>query len=168
MKIGLFGTCGSSTWRKEFVNAYNERGIEYFNPQLPEGVWKADMADEFVRIENENLKTNEIILFSVTNETTGQGSLAEIGFSVLDTVRNLKNRYLIVMIDSDCKDVKATESQIEESCRSRKLVLSKLQNEFRKNPNLFLVKSLDDMLSLSLELHQHYESMNDLKAKYCA
>lgn len=83
-------------------------------------------ADEFVQSENKNLKTNEIILFPVTNETTGQGSLAEIGFSVLDTMRNINDRFLIVLIDNDCIDPKATASQIEESKRSRKLVRSKV------------------------------------------
>lgn len=166
MKVGLFGTCGSSTWRTQFVEAFQAKNIAFFNPQLPEGVWTADRADEFVQVENQNLKSNEIVLFPVTNETTGQGSLAEIGFSVLDTMRNLNDRFLIVLIDTDCIDPKATESQIEESKRSRKLVRSKVELEVRSNPKVFLVESLDEMQALSLELHTSLCDRQNIRERY--
>lgn len=165
--IGLFGTCGLSTWRNKFVDAYTKNGINFFNPQLPEGVWTADRADEFVQQENYNLKNNQIILFPVTNETTGQGSLAEIGFSVLDTIRNLNQRYLIVLIDLDCKCSKSSALQIEESKRSRKLVKSKIEIESKSNPYIFLVNNFDDMLNLSIELKNSIEFNNELKKRYC-
>jgi hypothetical protein len=30
--IGLFGTCGNSTWREDFIELYNNEGLEYYNP----------------------------------------------------------------------------------------------------------------------------------------
>ena len=164
LTIGLFGTCGQSTWRKDFIEMFNENKIEFFNPQLGEGEWNPDHADEFVRNENYNLKHNKIILFPVTSETTGQGSLAEIGFSVADTIRHiqkdtaLKERYLIVFIDLDCNDPKASIEQIEESKRSRKLVLSKAILEADINPRVFISQSLKEMKELSLEIHKYIVS----------
>ena len=164
--IGLFGTCGQSRWRDPFIKHYCEAGIEFFNPHLEEGEWVPDRADEFIQAENQNLKTNDIVLFPITEETTGQGSLAEIGFSVLDTLRSLKNRNLIVYISPECHDPKATEYQIEESNRQRKLVLSKVIDESRKNPNVFVVDSLDKMFELSLELHQVILKSQSIRRKF--
>jgi hypothetical protein len=161
MKIGLFGTCGKSIWRERFVNAYKERHIDFYNPQLADGEWTADRADEFVKIENKNLKTNEIVLFPVTDETTGQGSLAEIGFSILDTIRNLNDRYLIVFIDDDCKDPSATKNQIEESKRSRKLVKSKVIQHSFENERIFIVNNFDKMLELTF----HIKNLIDMKTQ---
>jgi hypothetical protein len=129
-------------------------------------MWTPDRADEFVQVENSNLKSNDIVLFPVTNETTGQGSLAEIGFSVCDVMRNINNRVLIVLIDLDCIDDKATESQIEESKRSRKLVRSKVELETKINPNVFLVDNIYDMKTLSLELHDSMIGFNNIREKY--
>lgn len=153
--VGLFGTCGSSTWRKRFIESFEENNIKFFNPQLDEGEWTPDRADEFVQNENWNLKNNELILFPITDETTGQGSLAEIGFSVADTLRNIKktnNQMLIVYIDPKCNDPKASEAQIQDSERSRKLVLSKVIEESKINPNVFVVNSMTEMYKLTLNL----------------
>lgn len=119
--VGLFGTCGSSQWRDEFILAYKERNINYFNPQLPEGTWTPECAD----IENQHFKKDDIILFPVTHETTAFGSLGEIGFSIQSLLQNPeKHRYFIFMIDDDC--VVANEEQRTDSKRARKLVKSKL------------------------------------------
>ena len=54
--IGLFGTCGGSTWRDKFIERYDEEGIEWFNPQ------KADWKPEDMELENVNLNEDDIIL----------------------------------------------------------------------------------------------------------
>ena len=89
--IGLFATCGRSTWRKEFVEQYEELDIEFFNPQVGLGEWHPGMVDD----ENRHLAEDEIILFPVTDESTGQGSLAEIGFSIQQALRMKRNRYFV-------------------------------------------------------------------------
>lgn len=150
--VGLFGTCGSSNWRKQFIEEFESNNIEFYNPQLGEGEWKPDLADEYVKIENWNLKNNELILFPITDETTGQGSLSEVGFSVADTLRSLDSRYLIVYIDPKCNDKKASKAQIEDSERSRKLVLSKVIEESKINHKVFVVKSMTELLKLTMSL----------------
>jgi hypothetical protein len=166
--VGLFGTCGQSTWRTAFIKSLNENNIKFYNPQLGEGEWTADRADEFVQIENYNLKNNELILFPITDETTAQGSLAEIGFSVADTIRNIGERYLIVYIDPNCNAPNAVNAQIEDSKRSRKLVHSKCILESQINPKVIITNSLQEMHKLSLEICKHlkFNELNDKQDLY--
>ena len=160
--IGLFGTCGNSTWRDSFIKDYNEKGIFFFNPQLPAGTWTPGCAKE----ENTHLMNDGVILFPVTHETTGQGSLAEIGFSILASLRRNPDRYFIFMIDDDCTDPNASESAIKDSIRSRKLVKSKLQEVAKENDGVFLVDSLAEMFDLSTLLISQIKMFNDIKVKY--
>ena len=75
--IGLFGTCGKSTWRKPFIERFNALKIPYFNPQVEN--WTPECTD----IEAEHLANDGVILFPITDETTATGSLAETGFSIV-------------------------------------------------------------------------------------
>lgn len=146
--IGLFGTCGNSRWRDKFIKEYEIKNINYFNPQVENGKWHPGLVVE----ENYHFNNDAIILFPITNETTGQGSLAEVGFSLLNAIRQNESRYFIYLIDDDCNDPNANESQVKDSIRSRKLVKSKLsQKSYR---NIFLTETLDDMLTLSIKLHR--------------
>ena len=91
--IGLFGTCGNSIWRDAFVEAYTKRKINFFNP-LKEG-WSPEDA----LVEAEHLISDELILFPVTSETFGVGSLAEIGFSIISAIQGAPGRQVLVLID---------------------------------------------------------------------
>ena len=62
--IGLFGTCGSSTWRAPFIEAFEAEGIEYFNPQVD------DWTPELASVEARHLAGDAIITMVVTGETT--------------------------------------------------------------------------------------------------
>lgn len=161
LTIGLFGTCGNSQWRKHFIDTYKEKGINYFNPQVGKGEWYPGLIDD----ENFHLYNDDIILFPITDETTGQGGLAEIGFSLLNTIRTSKNsRYVIYLIDDNCNDHSANSSQIEDSIRSRKLVKFKLlEKQYR---NVFLVNTLDSMLKLSLDLYKLVKHEKEIKKIY--
>ena len=77
--IGLFGTCDGSKWRVPFIEALDELGIEWYNPDAGDN-WEPWMAAE----ENRQLKEDHIILFPVLAESLGVGSLGEIGFSILN------------------------------------------------------------------------------------
>jgi len=143
MTIGLFGTCGNSTWRKGFMQSYDNHGIEYFNPQVDD--WNPDLAE----IEADHLANDEIILFPVLAETSGLGSLGEVGFSILQAIKLDSSRNVIVMIDRNC-DIE-DEAVKKESVRARALVMAHLKK--LKYPNVYLVENLQDMLLLSLELH---------------
>lgn len=143
--IGLFGTCGGSTWRDEFIAKYVELGIDFFNPQVDN--WTPAMAD----IEAEHLVEDDIILFPVTGETAGMGSLAETGFSMFQAMKTNMNRYFVFMVDAECDPTKVTDATLaKESRRARALVRAHL----RKNPhaNVFVCDNLAQMLEVSVLL----------------
>lgn len=153
--IGLFGTCGQSKWREPFMKEYDKLKLAYFNPQ------KTDWRPEDAQIEADHLANDEILLFPVTNETFAFGSLAETGFSILQALKMDQTRDIIVMIEPDVvlndKDLLSNceeftfEKQRKESCRARALVMAHLKKI--NYPNVWIVKDLNDMLKLSLELH---------------
>jgi len=143
--VGLFGTCDNSKWRDDFMISYDTLGVDYFNPDAGDN-WHPGLIEE----ENKHLVEDEIILFPVLAESLGLGSLAEIGFSVLNVIRNIENgsnQHLIVMIDDDCTAESATESERNHSMRTRKLVKSKLLKV--THPNVVVVRNLNAMLVVS-------------------
>jgi hypothetical protein len=146
--IGLFGTCGDSEWRRPFMVHYNGYGIDYFNPKVKD--WKPELA----AVEAEHLRTDEIILFPVTDETYGSGSLAEVGFSILQAVTDLnEGRFVIVMISPEpCEALKADAVAFKESVRARTLVKAHLAAN--PHPNVYIVDTFEQMLALSVGLYR--------------
>lgn len=159
--IGLFGTCGGSRWRENtFIPAYEEAGIEYFNPQVED--WDPSLA----AIEADHLANDQIILFPITNETYAIGSLAETGFSILNAMKLDDRREFVIYIADDiaAKDPKGQplddqlnpdgtknpNSRAKESLRARALVLQHLRK--LQIPNVYVVDSLEEMLKVSLTL----------------
>ena len=152
--IGLFGTCGNSKWRDPFMKMYESKGIKYFNPV--KGNWQAEDA----QIEADHLANDDIILFPVTDETYGMGSLGEVGFSILQAIKLDASREVIVMID---QNVNIDENQMtspelishqelkRESIKMRALINAHLNKI--KYHNVYLVDSLDNMLGASLILY---------------
>lgn len=153
--IGLFGTCGNSRWRDSFMRRYEELELNYFNPQVEN--WDPSCAEE----EAKHLADDEIILFPVTNETYGLGSLSEVGFAILQAIKPDDRREFVVMVDPDVTPELSDPLARKESVRARALVkqhLKKLQL-----PNLYLVDTLDEMLSVSIELHKAVRYLAPLK-----
>jgi len=94
---------------------------------------------------------DDIILFPVTGETAGLGSLAETGFSMFQAMKTNMNRYFVFMVDAECDPEKVTDPVLaKESRRARALVRAHL----RKNPhpNVFVCDTLDQMLAISVLL----------------
>lgn len=156
--IGLFGTCGNSIWRSQFIQAYENANIQFFNPQVDN--WSPDRAE----FEAEHLVNDDIILLPITDETYGLGSLAETGFSILQGMKN--NRYLIALIDSDVSENLKIDNPIlaRESLRARALTLAHAKNI--KHQNVFFVDSLEKMLDLSFTLHNVVEQLKSAQAKF--
>lgn len=147
--IGLFGTCGKSIWRNDFIKEYNSLSISFYNPQVENGMWKPELAYD----ENFHFFTDEIVIFCITDESPSLGSLAETGFSVLSILhKNIKNRYFIVFIDSNCIDGSSNDI-IEESIRVRKLVKSKLEVLKSEFSNLIICNSIDEVKNTSIQLY---------------
>jgi hypothetical protein len=159
--IGLFGTCGVSTWRQAFIDRYQQQGITYYNPQRPD--WNPAYALE----ENEHLHRDDIVLFPVTAETTGVGSLGETGFCVLSVLQSLStDRYAIIMIEDDCSDPLADAQAAKQSRNGRALVKTKVKEAAQAFRNVYLVDTLAAMLELSLALHDHVERGRQIRQRF--
>ncbi|MEC9290922.1 MAG: hypothetical protein VX730_00810 [Pseudomonadota bacterium] len=144
--IGLFGSCGASRWREPFVKVYKEKNVSFYNPYKEE--WKP----EYVTEEAEHLASDAIILFPITRESYALGSLAEIGFALLNLQKN-PQKHLIIFIDDKLSDaLLENETLAGESLRTRALVKAHLKQQMYLEC-LHLVDSLEDMLSLSLKLY---------------
>jgi len=161
--VGLFGTCDQSTWREDFaIDRLDAEGVEWYNPNVTDYDWSdpeknAALVDE----ENRNLVEDSVILFPVLSESLGQGSLGEVGFSilsVLDHIADGKEQALIVLIDDECTDERKTAEQRKDSNRSRNLVKSKLVQWIESHPvsNVYLVNDLDEMVTLAISLYKQY------------
>lgn len=146
--VGLFGTCGTSTWRKQFIEEYQASGINYFNPQLPDGTWKPSDADN----EAHHLATDQIILFPVISETYGLGSLSEVGFSILNAIKLNQRRQFVILIDSQVSESLTNPQLVKASNSARALVLAHIKE--LNFDNVHLVETLPNMLQLSKKLYQ--------------
>lgn len=161
--IGLFGTCGTSTWRQKFIEKCSLENIPYFNPQVKN--WHPGLVVD----ENRHLAEDAIILFPVLAETTGQGSLAETGFSILNALRqNRALRYFVFLIDDDCTDPNASPGQIKDSVRTRALIKSKIAEESRNCHNVFLVSTMEEMFETAFVLWQVVDTATSVKQKRAA
>ena len=146
--IGLFGTCGGSPWRNSFKEEYLKKDINFYDPQ------KENWVPEDAVIEADHLANDAIILFPVTSETYGTGSLAEVGFSILNAIKLDDRRDFVVMIEQslDSKLVHENAIAAKDSLRARALVKQHL-NKLRLS-NLYVVDNLHDMLEISLKLYE--------------
>ena len=158
LTIGLFGTCANSTWRKSFIEKYEELMFSYFNPQVPSEKWTSEMAG----IEAEHLRDDKILLFPVLKESFGFASLAEIGFAVHRTLfgdGDLTFRSLIVYIEPTvCEELHKEFPRIaKENSNARTLVYKHLKSFVDENPfSIYVVNSLEEMLSQSIECYNAY------------
>ena len=142
--IGLFGTCGSSKWRKGFEKIYTELGISFFNPE------KENWQPEYAVKEAKHLAEDQVLLFPVTGETYGVGSLCEIGFAVSQAVKD-DQKYLVVMIEENLAFDLKDEVARKESLRARTLVREHLKKLSCKN--IYLVENLEQMLQISIDIY---------------
>lgn len=155
--IGLFGTCGNSKWRDSFMAKYNELGINYFNPNKPD--WKPDDAV----IEAQHLADDDVILFPVTAETYGTGSLAETGFSILQAIRLDDRRDFVIMIEQSLVPELDNLVARQESLRARAIVQQHLKK--LRLRNVFVVDTLEEMFDISIQLYKAAQLKEPL-AKY--
>lgn len=145
--IGLFGTCGNSRWREPFIEQYTRESRDFFNPQVDN--WE----EAFATVEAEHLVNDEVILFPVTDETDGIGSLSESGFSILQALKNPLGRDFIIMIHARVDPEKVTDPAVAKaSNRARALVTAHLKK--LDMSNVFIVPTLEMMLELSGELYE--------------
>lgn len=155
--VGLFGTCGNSTFRRDlFIPAYEKLGIPYFNPQVDD--WRPELAD----IESDHLTYDVVQCWPVTSETYGNGSLAEQGFSIASSMRapSPLPKFIIPLIEMELDESLDNEETRKESLRARKLAATHLANN--ASPNVFVVSTLDEMLETSITLFGAAKALTEL------
>jgi len=153
--IGLFGTCGNSKWRDNFIAEFDKLSINFFNPLVDD--WKPEDAE----IEAKHLAEDEIILFPITSETYGVGSLSEVGFGVLSAIKLDDRRDFVVMIDMNLsEELMKDANRAKESLRARALVKQHLKAQ--KLPNVYLVENLEDMKEVAITLFNSNQIKNKI------
>lgn len=155
--VGLFGTCGDSTFRQElFIPAYTELSIPFFNPQVDD--WNPELAD----IESDHLAHDVVQCWPVLGSTYGTGSLAEQGYSIASSLRapTPLPKFIIPMIEMELSETLTNEVARKESERARKLAATHLANN--TSPNVFVVSSLDEMLETSIILYSAAKALVEL------
>jgi hypothetical protein len=148
--VGLFGACGPTTHRQDlFIPAYEQVGIRYYNPQVPEGTWAPDMMPD----EADHLKHDVVQTWPVTPDTYALGTLAEQGYSFAESLRSESPfpKFIIPMITLDLADHLDNPELRAETTRARLLALGRLQAS--TSPNVFVVDSLEEMLEVSIVLY---------------
>jgi len=165
--VGLFGTCGNSTWRNNiFIPKYLENKINFFNPQVAD--WDPSLAE----IEAHHLVNDRILCFPVTAETYGIGSLAETGFSILQAIKFDDRRQILLLVDKipdpvlNVDDSMKSLSKVsyKESCRARALVIQHIKKI--NLPNVRLVNTLKEMLEWSIFLYNKEIEITDFELKF--
>lgn len=155
LSVGMFGTCGDSQWRASFIKTYEQQGIDYFNPQVDD--WKPEDAIK----EAKHLAEDAIILFPITGETYATGSLAETGFSILNAIRLDDRRDFVIMVEQKLDERLDNAVARKESLRARALVKEHLKK--LRLSNLYVVDSLEEMLTISVTLYQSQEMREPLR-----
>ncbi len=159
--VGLFGTCGDSTFRQElFIPTYEALGIEYFNPQVED--WKPELAEA----EADHLVHDVVQCWPVLGSTYGSGSLAEQGYAIASSLRapTPLPKFVIPMIELELSDELTDEVARKESLRARKLASTHLSQN--ASPYIYVVDSLQEMLDISIVLHGAAKQLVELTRVY--
>ncbi|MEO5949097.1 MAG: hypothetical protein ABIP74_01715 [Candidatus Saccharimonas sp.] len=157
--IGLFGTCGGSKWRVPFIQRFSALHFNFFNPQVDVDEWK----EEYSEVEAEHFVNDEIILFPITDETDGLGSLSE----VLNMFNNSQGRDFVIMIHKTVDPEKVTDPAVAKaSNRTRALVTAHLKK--LDMPNVLIVPTLEAMIMAADELYRLRRHQFELDARRAA
>jgi len=127
--VGLFGVCGSSTWREGVMKTLEAAGVGYFNPQVKE--WTSECAV----IEAKNLASDKVVLFVISGDTTAYGSLAETGFAVVNAILNGQKVGFVVETHVEPELDEKANSKTDTN-RARKLVRAHLKELGETHPEL--------------------------------
>jgi hypothetical protein len=146
--VGLFGTCGDSTWRAPFIQKFKELGIDYFNPQVAE--WDPSCAER----EALHLAHDEILVYPILGETYGTASLAESGYAVAQALKEARTRHVLLYVEPTVAPhlKEQNPALAKESERARHLVRAHLGQ--LHVPTVHLCESLDELLERSVQVAQ--------------
>lgn len=140
------------------MSKYAELGIEYFNPMVDDG-WNPGM----VPLEAKHLAEDEVILFPILGWSYAEGSLSEMGFGPLKAMRQNMNRSFLFYVETTLHERLTDPDRCKSSLRSRELVLGHLAQT--NAPNIYVVKSLDEMLDVSIKVFQTHKTLLSIRAE---
>lgn len=146
--VGLFGTCGTSTWRESVIAKLESQNITSFNPVVK------DWNEECMKIEAEHAASDQVVMMVITGETTAIASLAESGWIALEAVA--RGQKIVLFIE----DMPAEKCPAKDEFggaltpnKTRKLVRSHLAKVVQAYPdNVFLTTSVEDATAKAIEL----------------
>ena len=154
--VGLFGTCDKNRWRDPFMAKYDELGIEYFNPMVDN--WHAGL----VPLEAQHLAEDEVILFPILGWSYAEGSLSEMGFGPLKAMRQNMNRSFVFYVETTLHERLTDPDRCKASLRSRELVLGHLEKVSASN--IYVVRSIEEMLDVSIQVFQAHKMLHDVRS----
>ena len=145
-QVFLMGTIGGDyadpnrdCWREHVVQpVLDELGVTYFNPVVDN--WTAENA----AIEARVIANAETIVLVITETSASIGSLSESGWAVLSALE--RDQTIIIYISPESDDA--------ESSRARKIVLSQARTLAGDLENVYLVDSLDAVVSTLHEIYR--------------
>jgi hypothetical protein len=135
---------------------YDELGIEYFNPMVDN--WHAGM----VPLEAQHLAEDEVVLFPILGWSYAEGSLSEMGFGPLKAMRQNMNRSFVFYVETTLHERLTDPERCKASLRSRELILGHLAQTAA--PNIYVVKSLKEMLHVSIQMYQAHKILQEVRA----
>lgn len=154
--VGLFGTCDNNRWRDPFMAKYEKLGIQYFNPMVDN--WHVGL----VPLEAQHLAEDEIILFPILGWSYAEGSLSEMGFGPLKAMRQNKFRSFVFFLEMELHERLTDPDRRKASLRARSLLLGHLAEV--NAPNIYVVKSLNEMFDTSVRLHEIHRLLGETRA----
>ena len=141
--VGLFGTCGDSTWREDIaIPSLEKAGIRYFNPVVED--WTPECQAEEAR----HAATDKVILMVITGETTATGSLAEAGWIALQA--HLRDQRLVIVIEDMPQDV-GRANKVRALVREH---MKSLPVRLYQNGTISVCSSVEDAVERAIELMQ--------------
>jgi len=147
--VGLFGTCGDSTWRDDkAIPALQAADLEFFNPVV------ADWTPDCMEVEARHAAEDRVILMGITGETTAVGSLAELGWIALQA--QLRGQSVVVFLeDMDESTLDPAVAQNVRPNKVRALVrehMGKLPLSLFQSGTISMCETLDEAVERAVEL----------------
>jgi hypothetical protein len=90
-----------------------------------------------------------------------EGSLSEMGFGPLKAMRQNFQRSFVFFIETELHERLTDPERCKASLRARKLVLGHLEEVAASN--IYVVKSLDEMLDVSVKLYQTHKGVKEIR-----
>jgi hypothetical protein len=134
--IGLFGSCGDTTWRKDIaIPIIKKAKKKYFNPQ------KKTWTKQNAILEYDHLMNDKVIVHVITDETNGFGSLSESGWIAMGAL--LRGQKIGFYIEEDNSKLLNSEEK-----RARELIKYHIENI--KHPDIFLAKNISELINWAI------------------